>query len=260
MISTDHLNTLGSNSICTKCLLIQFLSSLALVSLSQEYSIKQFSIDDGLPSAHVYEVKQDRQGFYWVATDKGVVKYDGYTFSQIQDDSNPFNKDIWWTYQDSKDRIWGLGLGTKIWYLEGDSFKFNNPTFEDKGSTSVFHKMYEDKSGCFWLIAGSRLYGFKDNENYRVRTEDVNSSIYHDLPHLFKAKDDELYYITKYPVEIRRVKPKGEFELTHVYEEGIFAEIYYTKIKNRPSLIGPNDFDSDSTTLIIRSPDTLYVI
>ena len=43
-----------------------------ICALAQSHAVRNFTIDDGLPSNHVYEVKQDRLGFYWISTDNGV--------------------------------------------------------------------------------------------------------------------------------------------------------------------------------------------
>ena len=50
---------------------------------AQQNSIKNISIENGLPSNIVYDIKQDHIGYLWIATDKGLVKYDGDDFIQI---------------------------------------------------------------------------------------------------------------------------------------------------------------------------------
>ena len=44
---------------------------------AQEYSIENVSTKDGLPSNIVYDIQQDEIGYLWIATEKGLVKYDG---------------------------------------------------------------------------------------------------------------------------------------------------------------------------------------
>ena len=50
---------------------------------AQEYTIKNFTIKDGLPSNIIFDIKQDKIGYLWIATEKGLVKYDGHDFTQI---------------------------------------------------------------------------------------------------------------------------------------------------------------------------------
>ena len=50
---------------------------------AQQNSIKNISVEDGLPSNIIYDIKQDQIGYLWIATDKGLVKFDGDDFTQI---------------------------------------------------------------------------------------------------------------------------------------------------------------------------------
>ena len=36
---------------------------------------------DGLPSPQTYSSYKDEQGYMWFTSDRGVIKYDGYTFT-----------------------------------------------------------------------------------------------------------------------------------------------------------------------------------
>jgi signal transduction histidine kinase/ligand-binding sensor domain-containing protein len=66
--------------------------ALALLALSlwspvyaQEYRLKQFRVEDGLPSNVIKAITQDSCGFFWIATDEGIVKFDGHTFTSYKD-------------------------------------------------------------------------------------------------------------------------------------------------------------------------------
>lgn len=51
---------------------------------AQEYRLKQFRVEDGLPSNVIKAITQDSSGFFWIATDEGVVKFDGHTFTSYK--------------------------------------------------------------------------------------------------------------------------------------------------------------------------------
>ncbi len=40
----------------------------------------QFTVDEGLPSNECHRILQDSFGYIWIATDRGLVRYDGYEF------------------------------------------------------------------------------------------------------------------------------------------------------------------------------------
>lgn len=56
---------------------------LALKIDAQQFNIQNININDGLPSNIVYDIKQDNIGYLWIATEKGLVKFDGDNFIQI---------------------------------------------------------------------------------------------------------------------------------------------------------------------------------
>ncbi|MBT1685380.1 sensor histidine kinase [Dawidia soli] len=56
--------------------------SLVVMDLSaQEYRFHQYRVEQGLPSDVIKATAQDSLGFFWIATDDGIVKYDGLRFT-----------------------------------------------------------------------------------------------------------------------------------------------------------------------------------
>ena len=61
--------------------LLYFLLFLwALTANSQTIFYDQLDIKSGLPSSVVYDIFQDSKGFIWIASDEGLLKYNGYLF------------------------------------------------------------------------------------------------------------------------------------------------------------------------------------
>src|SRR5437773_975313 len=58
-----------------------FAFSLSFYSASAQVAYRNYSPSDGLPSSQVYDILQDSHGYMWFATDRGVTRYDGYTFN-----------------------------------------------------------------------------------------------------------------------------------------------------------------------------------
>ncbi|PQJ72454.1 sensor histidine kinase [Polaribacter butkevichii] len=48
---------------------------------SQENTLQNFSISDGLPTTSINDIAQDKIGYLWLATDKGYTKFDGVNFT-----------------------------------------------------------------------------------------------------------------------------------------------------------------------------------
>lgn len=235
------------------------------MAIAQDHAFRQFTVDDGLPSNHVYEVKQDSKGFYWIATDHGVVSYDGYRFQKLE---GPFGKDMWWTYEDKDKRIWGVSKGTDLWYLENDSFKVRSLQCEQTGPKTAFHTLRQDNFGTYWLLAGSRLYRFNkdschtfDNYSYFIAPR---KHINHSYPDVLQGDSNEFYFITKYPITVWQTNKEGLFDKVYSYPDTLFS--VYTNYE--PGVLNgqppPKDrelgYCDFNITFIPHSPDSLFII
>lgn len=81
-----------------------------------------YDISNGLPSNNVYSTLQDHNGYIWLATDKGAVRFNGYDFRVFTTaDGLPAN-DVYRLQEDSKGRIWVYTLTTGFGYLQDDKY------------------------------------------------------------------------------------------------------------------------------------------
>ena len=68
-------------------LLLILAGTVAQAQDFQNYSQINYTIEEGLPSNECHQLLQDSLGYIWIATDRGLVRYDGYEFKTygIQD-------------------------------------------------------------------------------------------------------------------------------------------------------------------------------
>ena len=69
-----------------KPLLRPFLLGFCLLSGrvgAQQYDIRVFGVEDGLPGSTVTAITQDSSGYLWVETDGGLCRFDGRNFREI---------------------------------------------------------------------------------------------------------------------------------------------------------------------------------
>jgi len=86
-------------------LLICYSCSLAHL-WGQEHHLQHFTTEDGLPTNSIYGCIQDRAGYIWAFTEKGIAKFDGYTFKTYTvADGLPTN-DVWDLTEDHLGRMW----------------------------------------------------------------------------------------------------------------------------------------------------------
>lgn len=60
---------------------------LNLYGLSDNMQFRHFTINEGLPYNHVTVIKQDKKGYLWIGTRKGLYKYDGYNINALRTDT-----------------------------------------------------------------------------------------------------------------------------------------------------------------------------
>ena len=76
---------------------------------------RQLTVSDGMPSNRLYALAEDGQGYLWIGTVDGLVRYDGYQFRIWRiEDGLPSNA-VYAVAVDSQDRIWvGTEQGVRI--------------------------------------------------------------------------------------------------------------------------------------------------
>lgn len=111
---------------------------------AQEPHYRNYDIEDGLPSNEIYHVIQDKKGFIWIATDKGVSRFDGYEFENFGlEDGLPDNT-IFEIYEDYKGRIWFISFSLKLsYYYKGEIhiYPFNASITEQFYKNRVQNKL-----------------------------------------------------------------------------------------------------------------------
>ncbi len=95
---------------------------LPLMLFTQSPALRYFSDDDGLPGMTIYEIKQDPRGYLWMATNKGICKFDGrefrkYAFKGLKSNDTPYS------FMDQEGTPWFYNLAGEILYVRGDSIK-----------------------------------------------------------------------------------------------------------------------------------------
>ena len=87
-----------------------------------------YTVEDGLPSSETYFIHQDKKGFIWICTDRGVVQFDGYKFKLFTKAQGLTDNVVFKIYEDFKGRIWFLTYNSKLCYFENNrivKYKYN---------------------------------------------------------------------------------------------------------------------------------------
>lgn len=98
-------------------------------SFTQQYT--NFSINNGLPSNHVYRITQDYEGFIWIITDKGISKFDGKTFKNFTVKDGLPSNDVWHIRVTSDNKVWYFSKANKLGYIK-DNKVYAFPSIKNK--------------------------------------------------------------------------------------------------------------------------------
>ncbi len=149
-----------------------FLIALILPGVQKSYAApeKEASLNtvSGLPSDHVYFIMQDHNGYLWLSTDKGVIKYDGYHLKTFNLSSGLYNDDIWALFEDNRSRIWLSNISDEVGYIYKDRyskpFAVHNPliikptNIRNYRGCVIFGNSYADKQ--LFIEYNDTLYSY----------------------------------------------------------------------------------------------------
>jgi len=113
---------------------------------------------------------QDREGYIWFYTEKGVSKFDGYSFKNYQTELP--NYDVWGLTEDSQGRLWVHAIHHRLVYIYQDSIhEVTTP-----GNIRFHINSLNESDGIVWFPTSSSFEGSKkSSENFYIRND---SAIY----------------------------------------------------------------------------------
>ena len=133
-----------------------FLLFLLLSTSLKAERVRLFTPDDGLSNSHITKICQDSQGYIWIATENGLNKFNGYsftTFSEQPGDSTSLKGNyIYSLLEDTHGNFWvGTTRGLFRYDRDTDSFHPFSVQRENSSYPERVLWMLEDQKGNIWL-------------------------------------------------------------------------------------------------------------
>ena len=203
------------NQILIKFLVLLFLLS-PVFTYSQENRFINFSVDDGLAQAYVYNITQDSKGNLWIGTGNGLSKYDGYTFQNYSEQDSLGGNFITCNLKTEK----GLWFG----HLNGRVSFYNGKTFQYRiNETSSISDIEQDQDDNIWIASQNK--GF-----FKLRDDSAKSKLYlNSFPqHVFTFKfinENQLLVGTSEGVKICEITKNNQ-----IVAKNIILEIPNNKV------------------------------
>ena len=139
-----------------KSVTVFFLLLFLSLSLKAE-RVRIFTPDDGLSNSHITKICQDSQGYIWIATENGLNKFNGYSFtafSERPDDSTSLKGNyVYCILEDSHGNFW-VGTTRGLFRYDRNTDSFHPFLFQNKKNLPYPQRVIwilEDKKGNIWL-------------------------------------------------------------------------------------------------------------
>lgn len=153
----------GKTAFCVCAVLARALSDPAgCLALDPSRAITQYvhrawEIEQGLPQNSVEAIAQSRDGYLWLGTQEGLVRFDGVRFAEIGSDNTPGMIDEFVTalLEDRQGNMWIGTWGGGLARLSGG--KVNRLTTADGLASDTILCLYEDATGALWIGTDSGL-------------------------------------------------------------------------------------------------------
>jgi sensor histidine kinase YesM/ligand-binding sensor domain-containing protein len=157
--------------------------------IAQYTAFTSYTLDHGLPSNTAYYIMKDVDGYIWITTDRGLVKYDGYDFKVYTTQDGLSDNEMFEAFQDSKKRIWFSTLnGIPTLYANNSFYSFEH-LFNNSGLNLLgpCFRVLEIQNNIWFL---TRKHLLKLNPNNVVEVFPANNLTFVSMA--FNTSEDKL--------------------------------------------------------------------
>lgn len=156
--------------------IILLLLQLAIAASAQEHFYRPYRVNDGLPSDIVKSCTQDSLGYFWIATDEGIVKYDGVKFTSYRSAMHSNYAKGFLTTRNGRLLAYGDRDLIEIKNL-GDTVIFTSlaPVARMENDTTLSYPklIFEDVHGDIWISESQSVVRLGNNHTLKRYTFDA---------------------------------------------------------------------------------------
>ena len=140
-------------------------NKISATTIEPNIRLQPITAEDGLYQKFIYPIFQDSQGFLWLGTEDGLVRYDGYNFKVFRtdpDDTNSLSHNrVRAIFEDTSGRLWvgtedgGLNLFDR--YTEKFYHIRHNAKNPNSLGSDMVNKICQDQNGAIWIATNNGL-------------------------------------------------------------------------------------------------------
>jgi signal transduction histidine kinase/ligand-binding sensor domain-containing protein len=160
---------------------------------NSDYSFDIWETENGLPQNSVTSIIQTHDGYLWLGTYNGLVRFDGVRFAVFDTSNTPglIGRRITSLYEDAQSTLW-------IGHETGDLSKYSNGVFSHVSLGTNWPGgpitgIQTDKDGAIWLLSDSTwLLCLKGQKGFRCSHHEEPGDT---LPSFAREKDGKLWVV-----------------------------------------------------------------
>ncbi len=180
-----------------------FLTAFFL--FSQEYTYREFGLNEGLPSLQVYDIHQDRNGIIWFATDRGIANYNGYEIKSFGIQDGVLNNVILDFHPQTDGTVYCSTLDCNLFYFHENfqgffPYPFNNLLTQNLTTLQYIKNIYTSKDGSLHLGCEQTLGPIIISKNGKILQKPEKITKPSDTENTFtvlEKKDDGTFFSYK---------------------------------------------------------------
>jgi len=265
-----------SNSIARSLLVLLFIIWGACTHhvYGQDFPMLHYGMEDGLPSNKIYEIYRDSKGFLWIATDKGIARYNGIKFEIFTTFDGLADNEIFFFQEDRSGRIWLATYNGELCYYQNGTFHnaSNTPFLKIPFKTYHINSIIVEPDNSitvsfanqpyFFNIQNDQCYIFNLNNNFNiayinennVKTSVIFKHFYSDIICIVKNGNAGYKIIGR--CKSYDVDNNTEIHNMNIYPYGYF--LYHQFNQNQRFLIDRSNIYSLNKDTIKKFPDNRY--
>lgn len=214
------------------------------VASGQTFYYKQYNYLNGLPTMGIYNVLCTNDGYVWIGSEIGLIRFDGEKFKVFDTEEGMPDTEVTSLLADAQDRVWGFTFNRKVFYIK-DNVVYNDnnselvATLNNSHHLSYFNKGLHDEIFFFSFdeiisLKGDKIskYSFDvaagyhlgypifnwNNQLYQIAVKDK-------VRYIFKIDSGKLNLATDAPpMPLRNWSITSEGNNFIIGEEGIVSE------------------------------------
>jgi ligand-binding sensor domain-containing protein len=172
------------------------LIALAIVpAANAQYRFDSWTTENGLPQNSVHAIHQTRDGYLWVATFGGLVRFDGVSFTLFDGGgaNGPRSSGAHTLYEDRHRALWiGTEHGGVTRYADGT---FTSFTTRDGLPIDGVSYIQGDRQGRLWLATSEGLVRY---QNGRFRTFTTKDGLpFNAVSQIIEDRDGSIWFGTR---------------------------------------------------------------